>query len=402
MVRPYTCANICAENAEIMTKECKPAMPEGDRRQATGDRRQATGRRVGGFHRVRLVVRYVHFVHCVHCVHQNGLSTMERQERKSGILNAPLLSLLKAGEWATEQEIARSTGLAGLRLERELKSLRRFGFAIESAGSGFRLAGAPDAFFPDELTYGLDTAVIGRNIVVLERVSSTNDAAWELAGNGAADGLVVLAEEQTHGRGRMGRSWFSPRGGLWMSIVLIPGQPAERATAITMAASVAVARAIRTFPGCDASIRWPNDILIDGRKVAGVMVETGSSRSLHGTFILGIGVDVNCTEFPREIEPLATALAVHAGGKIRPADLARLIIRFLDELYSQIVRGEHAAIGDEWLALSSTVGQRITIMRNGRTYRGEVVDMDPVAGLMVRLDSGFVRAFKGEHVTVVK
>jgi len=327
---------------------------------------------------------------------------MERQERKSGIFHAPLLSLLKDSEWATEQEIARHIGLAGLRLDREIETLRRFGFAIESSGSGFRLAGAPDVFFPDELSWGLDTAMIGRDVVVLDRVSSTNDAAWELAANGAADGLVVLAEEQTRGRGRMGRSWFSPRGGLWMSILLVPDKPAGQATALTMAASVAVAKAVRTYPGCDASIRWPNDILIAGRKVAGVMVETGSSRSLHGTFILGIGVDVNCSEFPREIEPLAAAMAVHAGAKIRRADLARLIIRFLDELYIQIIRGEHAAIGEEWLALSSTVGQRVTIMRNGRTYRGEVVDMDPVEGLMVRLDTGFVRAFRGEHVTVVK
>ena len=327
---------------------------------------------------------------------------MDRPERKSCIIHAPLLSLLKQAECVTAQEIARRVGLAGLRLEREIESLRRFGFAIEASDSGFRLISAPDVFFPDELSYGLDTAIIGRNVIVLNRLSSTNDVAWELAGNGAADGLVVLAEEQTRGRGRMGRSWFSPRGGLWMSIVLMPDKPAGQATALTMAASVAVAKAVRAYPGCDASIRWPNDILIGGRKVAGVMVETGSSRSLHGTFILGIGVDVNCREFPREIEPLATALAAHAGGEIRRANLARRIISYLDELYAQIIRGEHAAIGEEWLALSSTVGQRITIMRNGRTYKGEVVDMDPVEGLMVRLDTGFVRAFRGEHVTVVK
>ena len=319
-------------------------------------------------------------------------------------LNPRLLRALKDanGEWVSETEIGRVAWLTGLRLEREIECLRRLGFVIEAGGARFRLLDAPDLLLSEEIRDLLDTAVIGREMAVYQTLASTNDAAWQHAAAGAEDGFVVLAEEQTAGRGRMGRGWFSPHGGLWMSIVLRPDAPAERATALTMAASVAVAKAIRKYPGCTATIRWPNDILIDGKKVGGVMVETGSSRSLHGVCILGIGVNVNCTQFPDELAAIATALALHVKTRIRRAELARLALAFLDELYGQIRRGDYGAAGEEWLALSSSVGQRITIMRNGRTYKGEVVDMDPMAGLMVRLDSGFVRAFKGEHVTVVK
>jgi len=319
-------------------------------------------------------------------------------------LNARLLGRLKsaAGQWVDEPEIGRSIGLTGLRLEREADRLQGLGFAIEREDSRLRLVAEPDLLFADEIGGLLDTSVVGRQVAVYQSLGSTNDAAWELAAAGAAEGAVVLAEEQTGGRGRMGRCWHSPQGGLWMSVLLRPNPPAERATVLTMAASVAVAKAARKLAGCNATIRWPNDILIGAKKVAGVMVETRSSQELHGVFILGIGVNANCADFPEEIGQIATSLALHAGRTVRRADLARLILKLLDELYQQVLHGEHAAVGEEWMAMSSTIGQRITIIRNGRTYKGEVVDMDPVAGLMVRLDSGFVRAFKGEHVTVAK
>jgi len=318
-------------------------------------------------------------------------------------LNAGLLSALTdaAGQPVPESEISRAAGLSGLRLEREVDRLRMLGYRIEKSRAGLRLAASPDLLYPDEVRHRLDTRIIGREVVVYRKVGSTNDVAWQLAADGAEEGLVVLAEEQTSARGRMGRKWFSPIGGLWMSIVLCPDPPAGHATVITLAAAVAIARAVRST-GCNATIRWPNDVLIDGRKVAGLMIETRSAKLLQGVFILGIGVDVNCDDFPEELHGIATALCRHAAMEIRRVDVARSILRAFDELYGQILQGNDTSIGEEWMAMSSTLGQRIAIIRNGRIYKGEVVDMDPSAGLMVRLDSGFVRSFKGEHVTVVK
>lgn len=319
-------------------------------------------------------------------------------------MNARLLAALKAGagQWIMARDLGRGAGLAGLRLRRDVQRLRDLGFVIDEEPARFRLAHAPDVLLAEEIRGGLDTRVIGREVIVCERVESTNDAAWELARWGAAEGTAVLAEEQTRGRGRMGRNWHSPRGGLWMSIILNPATAADRATVLTMAASVAVAKAIRELAGCHATIRWPNDILVGGLKVAGLMVETHTINSPRETSVLGIGVDVNCTQFPEEIATMATSLALQTGRDVRRADLARLVFRLLDERYLQLCRGEIAPVGEEWMAMSSTLGQRITILQNGRTYTGEVVDIDPEAGLMVRLDRGFVRAFKNEHVTVVK
>jgi len=319
-------------------------------------------------------------------------------------LNAPLLAMLKGvdGEWVAAGELAQTLRLGEQQLEREIEQLRGLGFGIEKEDARVRLVDAPDLLYPDEIREGLGTRIIGRKLIAYDRIGSTNDAAWDYAADGVDEGFVVLAEEQTRGRGRMGRKWYSPRGGLWMSIVLRPDPPAERATMLTTAASVAVARAIRGYPGCNATIRWPNDILIDGKKTAGILVETRSEKGLRGTFILGIGVDVNCRDLPEELRAIATTVARHTEKPIRRTELARLILRNLDELYLRILRGEHASICEQWLSMSSIRGRRITIIQNGRTYRGEVVDMDPVAGLMVRLDRGFVRAFKGEHVTVVR
>jgi len=319
-------------------------------------------------------------------------------------LNARLLATLKAagGQGSPVGDVARSLRLNQPQLGREIERLEDLGFSIEEKDSRLRLVAAPDLLYPHEIREGLGTELIGRKVVVYDSISSTNDVAWELAADGVDEGLVVLAEEQTRGRGRMGRTWHSPRGGLWMSVLLRPDPPTERATVLTTAASVAVARAIRSYPGCNATIRWPNDILVKGKKVAGVLVETRTTTSLRGTFILGVGVNVNCVELPDDLRATATILALHSKEPIRRAELARSIIRNFDDLYLEILRGEYAAIAEEWPAMSSTIGRRITIIQNGRTYRGEVVDIDPVAGLMVRLDRGFARAFKGEHVTVVK
>ncbi|NQT20191.1 MAG: biotin--[acetyl-CoA-carboxylase] ligase [Planctomycetes bacterium] len=319
-------------------------------------------------------------------------------------LNARLLAMLKIAEGrrVAVREIEGALRLGTSGLERDVEQLESLGFEICMEDSHLMLVGAPDLLHPDEIREGLGTRIIGRDVIAYDRVASTNDIAWELAEGGAGEGIVVLAEEQSSGRGRLGRRWHSPRGGLWMSIVVRPDPPEGGATALTMAASVAVARAIRSCPGCHATIRWPNDILLGGMKVAGVLVETRSTGNVQGAFILGIGVDVNCPEFPEDIKGIATAVSQHASGPVRRAEVARSILQNLDELYLRISDGEHAAIGQEWLAMSSTIGRRITIIQNGRTYKGEVVDMDPIDGLMVRLDRGFVRNFKGEHVAVVK
>ena len=319
-------------------------------------------------------------------------------------MNARLLVMLKAadGRRVAIREMRRALRLGEAGLERDVGQLEGLGFEISREDSHLKLLGAPDLLHPDEIREALGTGTIGREVVVYDRVASTNDVAWELAGGGAAEGLVVLAEEQSRGRGRMGRRWHSPRGGLWMSIVLRPDPPAGGVTVLTTAASVAVARAIRSCPGCHATIRWPNDILIGGRKVAGVLVETRSAGNAQGASILGIGVDVNCSEFPDDLKDTATAVSRCAGGPVRRVEVARSILQNFDGFYRQVSSGEHAAIGEEWVAMSSTIGRRITIIQNGRTYKGEVVDMDPIDGLMVRLDRGFVRNFKGEHVTVVR
>jgi BirA family biotin operon repressor/biotin-[acetyl-CoA-carboxylase] ligase len=319
-------------------------------------------------------------------------------------VNGQLLAMLKANadRETPVRAVSRRLGLSSLQVERSVGQLRDLGFGIEQQGNCLKLAYAPDVLLSEEIVEQLDTSIIGRNVAVYREIGSTNDAAWEMAAQGAREGTVVIAEEQSQGRGRMGRKWVSPRGGLWMSAVLQPALAHNRTSVLTIAASVAVAEAIRRCTECTATIRWPNDILSGGKKLAGVLVETRSARHLEGTFILGIGVDVNCQAFPPELQPIATSLALETDTPVRRTDIAREVLRYFDDVYGQVMDGNLVSIEEKWKKMSSTIGRRITIVQNSRTYRGEVVDMDVAAGLMVRLDRGFVRAFRGEHVSVVK
>jgi BirA family biotin operon repressor/biotin-[acetyl-CoA-carboxylase] ligase len=250
---------------------------------------------------------------------------------------------------------------------------------------------------------GLHTRLVGRDIHVYDRVISTNDVLWELAARGAEEGTVVFADEQTAGRGRLGRTWWSPPGvGIWMSVLLKSGSPGGAVPTMTLAGALAVADAVRAETGLDAMIRWPNDVLVAGRKVAGVIVEARAGRS-HTDLVLGMGVDVNAApeDLPPELAGRATSLSAAAG---RPVDRLRLARRLLTELdrWEQLeLEGETGAIRRRWRELSATLGGRTCVEERGRRYSGTVIDLDAELGLVLRLDRGGIRHFRGEHVGLV-
>jgi len=262
----------------------------------------------------------------------------------------------------------------------------------------------PDTLSAAALRRGLRTRLVGRRIDVHERVTSTNDVAWELAGLGAEDGAVVVAEEQTGGRGRLGRTWWSPRGkGLWLSVLLRPPTRAGAVPMTTIVGALAAADAIRDVTRLRAMIRWPNDVLIDGRKVAGVLVE--ARQGARGRdLVLGIGLDVNVrrAEMPDDFADAATSLSEELGEPVSRTALARQVLRELDRWYQIKLDGDTEAINRRWRELSATLGRRIELKEQERRYRGEVIEVDVSLGLALRLDSGGIRHFRGEHVSRVR
>lgn len=260
-------------------------------------------------------------------------------------------------------------------------------------------------FTPEALTDGLGTRVIGRRVLCLEKASSTNDRAWAEAAHRARDGTVILAEEQTRGRGRLGRSWHSPPGsGVWLSVLLRPAMPVDRYPLLTSVGAVAVAAAIAGTVPLSPRIRWPNDIVVGGRKVAGVLAETRDLTARHPPAVLGIGVNVNISreEFPRELREFATSLSIEAGAPVNRLRFARNLLVELDHLYAEVCEGDVDAFCERWRALLDLLGERVRIRTGGRWHVGRLVDIDPCEGIFLRSDAGPPHRYRVEHVEMLR
>jgi BirA family biotin operon repressor/biotin-[acetyl-CoA-carboxylase] ligase len=328
-------------------------------------------------------------------------------------MNLALLSHLKhhRGEWLDAHSLARSLELSLRLLDRELEGLAEAGYRIErDAEDGVRLVGTPDGLVAQEIELDLGTEVIGRRVIVWPTLTSTNDEAWRrIRARGRADvdpdgldGLVIIAEQQTAGRGRLGRSWASPIGGLWMSVIIRTPLAERRQSMFTVAAAVAVVQAIRDATRLLARIRWPNDVLIDGRKVAGVLAEAESD--FPDLCVLGIGVNVNvpAESLPKPVRTQATSLSAELGRSVCCIEFARSLLRHLDTWHARIHRGDNASLNSAWRELAASLGQRTVVHAGGKRFEGVVVELDLIEGVSLRLDRGQVRTFRSEEVSLVE
>jgi BirA family biotin operon repressor/biotin-[acetyl-CoA-carboxylase] ligase len=232
-------------------------------------------------------------------------------------------------------------------VRRALIALRRMGYEIEDHPElGYRFLAAPDALLQEEILFGLQTQVIGRHLHCYEVVGSTNDVAFDLAAQGAPEGTVVLAEGQTAGRGRQGRTWHSPPGvGITMTCILRPPLPAPELWKVTALASVAVCRAIAAQTGLRPIVKKPNDVLVEGRKVCGILTE-----ARRDTVILGIGISVNhgWADFPEALHDIATSLRIASGRKVDRTGLLRKALEALDTGYGELKKDGGAALVERW------------------------------------------------------
>jgi len=215
-------------------------------------------------------------------------------------------------------------------------------------------------------------------VVCLDAASSTNDVCWEAARAGEPEGLVVTAERQTEGRGRHGRIWHSPPGlGIAVSVLLRPPLPPEMLPLLTAAAAVAAAEAA----GAEARIRWPNDVVVRGRKLAGVIVEGREPRA----FVLGCGLNVNLLpgDFPEDLRSLATSLRIERGAAVDRAAVLRDFLDRLDRRYDEALSG-NPGLAQAWRTLSALLGKRVTVREGGKDFCGAVEDLDVLEGITLR------------------
>jgi BirA family biotin operon repressor/biotin-[acetyl-CoA-carboxylase] ligase len=275
-----------------------------------------------------------------------------------------------------------------------------------------------DRLDPDLIRANLRTKRIGRKVLVYDRTSSTNDIAAEYARNPDNSGLVVFAEEQTAGRGRTGASWQGGREeSLLFSIALVDCPISNELLSLTCA--VAVAEAIGQIGGCQAGIKWPNDIILDGKKVGGILLESKSQRthderqrtvphsglqppafSLH---IIGIGINCHQTpeSFPLDLRATAASLDLVSGRRCQRVTVAKRVLTSLDH-WLRVAERNGKQVIDTWSRLSTQLGQRVTLSCNKRRYSGNCIGVDPERGLILQLDRGGVRIFDAAHTHIVK
>lgn len=271
---------------------------------------------------------------------------------------------------------------------------------------------------PDKITAGLKTKRIGRNILVYDSTSSTQTVAAEYARNKENDGLVIFAEQQTAGRGRAGNLWQSGRSdSLLCSVVLIENSlPAEL---LSLTCAIAVAETIGKPGRSHARIKWPNDIMLDGRKIAGILLESKSlpiSKSKIESLsraepmdrkskIYIVGIGINCHQkrdsFAAELQPIATSLDIETQSITDRISLAKRLLTSLDHWLDLAKRSGKKVI-DEWQSLSIQLGHRVKLIYNGRQFVGNCIGVDPEKGLILQLDTGGVRMFDAAHSSIVK
>ncbi len=304
-------------------------------------------------------------------------------------------------------EISQRLGITRAAIWARIEELRRLGYEISaSPHRGYQLQSVPDRLVADDLI-GLVSGnhVIGRDIRVFEETNSTNDVAEKFARDGVKEGVVVFAEAQSRGRGRLGRKWLSPpRRGLWFSVLLRPDLRPQAATQLTVAAATALCRAIRAQTELKPQVKWPNDILINGRKVAGVLTELAAEIDHVKHLILGIGVDVNlsASEFPVELKKIATSLKIESGRHLNRLELAAAILRELDVDYQRIQQGRFAEVADEWEEQCITLGRRVRIHIGPREVAGRAEALDDDGALLVRTDHGHLERIIGGDVMLEK
>ena len=286
-----------------------------------------------------------------------------------------------------------------------IEDLRSLGYDIEaSPHRGYRLLNAPDVLHADDLISRLGkTEVVGRDIRVFQETTSTNDVIEKLARDGVKEGAVVFAESQTLGRGRLGRKWMSPaKRGLWFSVLLRPDLRPQETTRLTVASATALRRAIESQTGLEPEIKWPNDILIHGKKVAGILTELSAELDHVKYIILGIGVDVNLSagDFPAELRKSATSLKIELGRSVPRSELAVAILRELDHDYARVASGQFAALANEWEEHGTTIGHEVIIRTGDRQIRGRAESLGEDGELLLRTEHGHLERIIGGDVTL--
>lgn len=302
-----------------------------------------------------------------------------------------------SGSTVSGETLASELGVSRTAVFKQIGRLRREGYSIVSLhGQGYRLKPRFDGLLPMEIQMGLGTKTFGWTIETMKSAESTQTLLRSRADEGAQEGHVVVALEQNAGKGRGGKPWHSPRGGLWFSLLLRPRIPMRELYLLTLLFGVAVIRSIKGL-GLEPQLKWPNDILLQGRKLCGILLETSGEPDRADFVVVGIGINANfaAASLPEAMRPDSISLLDVLGKKVDRAALMGAVLRESELLYATASSAGFSSIIDEWKANSCTIGREVVISSFGRGIRGIATDMSPDGSLVVTTRDGTEKVYSG-------
>ena len=304
-------------------------------------------------------------------------------------IKGQILEALREAEGDLSGEmLAARLGISRASVRTHIRSLENWGYVIHDSPAGYRLVSSPDLLLPCEFP-GLE-----HRIHYFPEVGSTMDPARELARGGAGEGTIVIAEAQTHGRGRLTRQWLSPRGGIYFTIIVRPGISPAYAPRMNLMASVAVANTVRGLYGLKAEVKWPNDVLIAGRKVCGILAEMDAEMDVVKFVNLGIGINANTSV--DVFEERATSLKDALGIAISRKELLSALLAEIEQREASLMETH---VLEEWRNLSVTLGKDVRVEGPGDVLAGEAIDVDSTGALIIRESDGSLkRAVVGDCI----
>lgn len=303
-----------------------------------------------------------------------------------------VLELLRQADgFLSGEEIGKRLSISRAAVWKAIGKLREEGYQIEAVTKkGYRLHTPESLYNQQELQAGLHTVVMGQNIEFFAELDSTNNRARELALAGAQEGTLVVAEKQNAGRGRRGRAWTSEKGsGIWMSLLLRPEIPPEKASVLTLLAGLATAEALEAETGLPMEIKWPNDILCHGKKVVGILTEMDCEMTQVHFVIAGIGINVNTKSFPLELANVATSLYLESGKVFSRKQLVHAVLQKIEQRYQAFLDNGNSfsVLLEAYCSRCVTLHKQVRVLRDV-PFTAYVLDITPEGELLVQKEDG--------------
>lgn len=309
-----------------------------------------------------------------------------------GVRDQILLFLEESeGGWVPTEALCKKVAVSRSSLSRHISLLKKDGYAIESSRMrGYLLQEPSDLLVPRRILQGLGTRFFGkRQVLYFSETDSTNAQAKDIAARGAPEGTIVVSEKQTKGKGRGARSWFSPPwDGIYLSLILRPNIAPREAPRITLLTAVAITETLLSITKLQIAIKWPNDILVNGKKLAGILTEMSTEGERIDYVVVGLGLNVNTPQFPTDIEGRATSILIETGERFPRVALAKEYLEWHEKYYEVFQRIGFEPIRERWKELTNIIGQQVTVETTDREYTGVVQDIDTDGALILRDNTG--------------